>query len=125
MDDELPVRRIAQRALSAMGCDVETVPDGVAALERFRAARASGRPFDLLILDLTIAGGAGGAETLALIRAEDPRVRAIASSGYSNAPIMAEHRELGFAAALAKPWSVNELREAVARLLAMAEDEGA
>jgi PAS domain S-box-containing protein len=118
MDDEEAVRRVAQRVLAAMDCDVESVPDGAAAVARWREARAAGRPFDLVILDLTVAGGAGGAEALARLRAEDPDVLAVVSSGYSTGPVMANHRAFGFAAALPKPWSAEELRAVVGQLLA-------
>jgi CheY-like chemotaxis protein len=124
MDDEEPVRRVAQRALAAMGYEVEGVADGAAAVARWREARAAGRPFDLVILDLTVAGGAGGAETLERLRAEDPQVRAVASSGYANAPVMADFRAFGFAAALPKPWSAADLRALVGTLLAEVGDVG-
>ena len=42
------------------------------------------------------------------LRAIDPEVKAIVSSGYSSDPVMANYRAHGFAAMIAKPYEVNE-----------------
>ncbi len=55
-----------------------------------------GRPFDCVILDLTVPKGAGGRETIPWLLQIDPDVKAIVSSCYSNAPIMANYQEYGF-----------------------------
>ena len=67
----------------------------------------------MAILDLTIPGHSGGREVLAQLRAVAPNLRAIASSGYSSDPIMAQPQAYGFAAALAKPYRIGELADAV------------
>jgi hypothetical protein len=51
----------------------------------------------------------GGKETLRRLAALDPHVRAIVSSGYSNDPVMANHTDYGFAAAVKKPYLVQEM----------------
>jgi CheY-like chemotaxis protein len=66
-------------------------------------------PFDAVLLDLTIPGGMGGRETLDALKKKDPRVAAIASSGYSNAPVLANPKAFGFDACLAKPYTIVEL----------------
>jgi PAS domain S-box-containing protein len=114
MDDDESIRRVAQRALTPAGCEVEVAADGEEAVARWRAAREAGRAFDLVVLDLTVPGGMAGQETLAVLRALDPGVQAIVSSGYSSSHVMAEYRAHGFAAAIKKPWSADELRRAVA-----------
>ncbi len=116
MDDEEPIRRVAQRVLTAAGCDVAVAADGEEAVAHWRAAREAGRPFELAVLDLTVPGGMAGLETLAALRALDPGVRAVVSSGYSNSAVLADHRAHGFAAAIAKPWSADELRRVVAEI---------
>ncbi len=118
LDDEEAIRRGATRALEAVGCETVAVARGEEALQRFREARASGRPFDLVVLDLTIPGWMGGLETLQALRRLDDRLPAVVSSGFSSDPIMASHAEHGFAAVLAKPYEPAQLREVVARVLA-------
>ncbi len=57
----------------------------------------------------TVPGGMGGQEALAGLRAIDPAVRAIASSGYADDTTMARFREVGFLAVIPKPFAVPEL----------------
>ncbi len=117
MDDETVVRDTARRMLERLGYTVECAAEGEAAVKAHLAAREAGTPFDLMITDLTVAGGMGGVETAAKILASDPRARIIASSGYSNDPVMARHEEAGFRAVLRKPYEIVELSETVYEVL--------
>ncbi len=92
--------------------------EGGAVLEKYTAARERGRPFDAVVLDLRVAIGLGGAETVRRLREIDPSVRAIAVSGYLDDSAMADHRAHGFDLALAKPVKMDTLREALKNLLA-------
>jgi len=80
MDDEETVRVIIKRMLHRLGYEVELTRDGREAIECFKKAEESGKPFDALIMDLTIPGGMGGKEALAEILAINPHVKAIVSS---------------------------------------------
>ena len=71
--------------LSGLGCEVEVAADGAEAVALFHAAIGSGRPFDLVMLDLTVPGRMGGVEALAKMRHIAPAVRVVVSSGYSDA----------------------------------------
>jgi two-component system cell cycle sensor histidine kinase/response regulator CckA len=117
MDDEAFIRNIAVTLLRRIDCEPTVVSDGADAVQAFANARAVGKPYDVVILDLTVPGGIGGAEAMAQIRAIDPSVRAIVSSGYSSNPVMANYQEYGFKAAVPKPYEVEELMRAVQRLL--------
>ena len=75
MDDEEPIRTLAERVLSGLGCEVAVAADGVAAVARYRAAQGTCHPFDLVLLDLTVPGGMGGLEALAQIHQLDPGVQ--------------------------------------------------
>jgi CheY-like chemotaxis protein len=103
--------------LERLGLEPTAVKDGAEAVREFTAAQAAGRPFGLLILDLTIPGGIGGRETMEAIRKLDPHVPAIVSSGYSNDPVMANFASYGFQAIVTKPYAVNLLTETIRRLL--------
>lgn len=117
MDDEESIRRIASIVLHRMGLEVTLASEGAEALRLFKEARASGHPFDLVILDLTIPGGIGGRETMEAIRLLDPIVPSIVSSGYSSDPVMADFKRYGFTAMVPKPYEVEELNAAVSELL--------
>jgi PAS domain S-box-containing protein len=116
MDDEEVVRRAAARVLSGMGCDVTLAADGAEAVERWTVARQEGRPFDVVLVDLTVPGGMGGVEVMEQLRAIDPGVKVIVSSGYSTSAVMAEYREHGFAAVIPKPWSADDVRRVMGEL---------
>ena len=117
MDDEESICTLGAALLEHIGLDAVAVRDGSDAIREFSAARDAGRPFDLLILDLTVPGGMGGKETIAAIRKLDPRVPAIVSSGYSNASVLTDFLSCGFQATVPKPYDIDELSRTVKRLL--------
>jgi CheY-like chemotaxis protein len=116
MDDDDGARDVAVRLFQALGFEVTWTSNGAEAIRRHAAARAAGTPFALVFLDLTVPGGMGGMECLAHLRAADPAVRVIVSSGYSTASVMAQPERHGAAGVLAKPYRLEDL-EAVLRKL--------
>jgi len=117
MDDEEPIREMAQMFLARLGSEVVGAADGAAAVEAYRQALASGRPFDVVIMDLTVPGGMGGREAMEQLRKIDPNVRAIVSSGYSRDPVLGSYRQHGFAGILPKPYGLDQLRKVVGDVL--------
>jgi two-component system cell cycle sensor histidine kinase/response regulator CckA len=117
MDDQEMVRNIASEMITAVGHEAALANNGESAVEQYAAARSAGRPFDIVILDLTVPGGMGGKEALEKIRAIDPAVKAIVSSGYSDDAIVADFRKYGFSASLGKPYQVQELMKTLHLLL--------
>ncbi len=118
MDDEEPIRLMAGALLGRLGFEVLTAPDGEDTLRLYAEARAAGRPFDLVIMDLTVPGRMGGKETMAHLLKLDPDVRAIVSSGYSSDPVMANHRAHGFCGMVPKPYKLSDLAKVVREVLA-------
>lgn len=117
MDDEDAIIDTTGEILKAMGYEVEFAKNGMDAIELFRRARDMGRPFDIVILDLTIPGGMGGKEVIKRLLEIDPDVKAIVSSGYSNDPVMAEYRNYGFSGVVVKPYEIKELSETIRRAM--------
>jgi DNA-binding NarL/FixJ family response regulator len=68
-------------------------------------------------MDLTIPGGMGGKETISRLKAIDPEVKAIVSSGYSDNPVIANCQTYGFAGAVAKPYNLNELGKVLHKVM--------
>lgn len=117
MDDEPSIQLVVVQVLQRIGVEVTAVADGAAALREFSIAQHQGKPFRLLLLDLTVPGGMGGREALELIRRLDPHIPAIVSSGYSNDPVMANFRAHGFQAMVQKPYEARRLASVVQELL--------
>jgi PAS domain S-box-containing protein len=118
MDDEEPIRLMAEALLGRLGFTVRTAPDGEEVLRLYHEARVAGSPFDLVIMDLTVPGRMGGKETMAHLLKLDPAVKAIVSSGYSSDPVMANHRAHGFRGMMPKPYKLSDLAKVVRAVLA-------
>ncbi len=116
MDDEESLRSLSQKMLERLGYKVDTVKDGVEAIETYKKNMVSGEPFDAVILDLTIKVGMGGEQTIKELLKIDPDVKAIVSSGYFNDPVMSDFEKYGFMGALAKPYEKMALKEVLERL---------
>jgi two-component system, cell cycle sensor histidine kinase and response regulator CckA len=108
MDDEDLVREVVGKMVVYLGYEANLARDGAEAISIFAEAQKSGQPFDAVILDLTVPGGMGGKEAMEQLLKIDPKVKAIASSGYSDDPIMAEFHKYGFSAIIPKPYRVME-----------------
>jgi CheY-like chemotaxis protein len=117
MDDETPILELTARLLSGRGYEVETATDGDRAVDLYREAMQAGHPFAAVILDLTVPEKMGGYEAFKAMRAFDPAVKAIVSSGYSHEPIVLNYKDYGIAGVAPKPYRVSELLGAVASAL--------
>jgi signal transduction histidine kinase/CheY-like chemotaxis protein len=117
MDDEVIIRRSAGKVLMRMGYEVDYASDGQEAIEKYVRAKQSNKPFDAVIMDLTVPGAMGGKEAVEKLRSIDPEVRAVVSSGYSNDPVMSEYSKYGFRAIIPKPYSVEELSDTLNKVI--------
>ncbi len=113
MDDEEPIRNMTGEMLCHLGCEAAFARDGSEAIKKFLRAKQSGRPFDLVILDLTVRAGMGGGKAIEELLKIDPSLKAIASSGYSTDPVMSNFRQYGFSGILVKPYNVTDLSVAI------------
>ncbi len=109
MDDDEAICDLAGEMLKVLGYEVSLAANGDQALTHYREALEAHKPFDVVILDLTVRGGLGGMETLRALRAIDPDVTAIVSSGYSSNAVLADYGKHGFVAQVAKPYTPETL----------------
>jgi PAS domain S-box-containing protein len=113
MDDEPMIHDLFKQMLSRLGHEVLQARDGKEAVEIFKSHRTSGKPVDLVIMDLTIPGGMGGKVAVQEIRKIDPDAKSIVSSGYSDDPVMTNYQKYGFKAAIRKPFRIADLNAAI------------
>jgi PAS domain S-box-containing protein len=122
MDDDRAIREMVRSILSAHGYEVEVAADGRAAVDLYARAMREAKGFDLVILDLTVPGGMGGAWALREIKQLDPEVVAIVSSGYSEHAELTHFEEHGFAGMVAKPYRARVLLLAVKNAMGRKEN---
>ncbi|MBN1756105.1 PAS domain S-box protein [bacterium] len=111
MDDRKIVRKVAGMMIEKLGYEVEFAGDGEKALKIYGDFLVNKKPFDLVIMDLTIPGGMGAVDTLKAIKKIHPEAKAVISSGYTNDPAMINYQEYGFVGFLPKPYRISELSE--------------
>ena len=118
LEDDPLVRSLIVRNLTSNGFDVAESSEGSDTVRMYQESLAQGRAFDLVILDLSIPNGMGGVRAMEKLRAIDPEVFAIVSSGYSDDPVMANPASYGFAAVLPKPYEPADMLRLVRNILA-------
>jgi len=118
MDDELIILRTTRAVLEKLGYHVATSEHGAAAVQAYQEAHAQQNPFDVVIVDMTVPGGMGGADTLRALLAIDPAVRCIATSGYFSNDVASNLSSLGFKALLRKPYTIAQLQATLRTVLA-------
>ena len=111
VDDEASIRDLLSKTLALAEYDVDTAPDGTAALDRLRSVN-----YDLLIADLKMPGMDG----LTLIR-QAKRMKAdlpvIIITGFSTESSAIEAVNLGVAGYLTKPFRVPQVLAAASKAL--------
>ena len=117
MDDEEMLRSVVSRMLELMGYDVASAADGDEAVRLYIEAAENGSGFDAVILDLSVQRGMGGREAAAKLIEYDPDVVALVSSGFVGDPVLQNYREYGFRGVIPKPYTSDELREGLSRVL--------
>jgi len=65
--------------LSCLGYEVQLASDGLETIELYGKAKGAGRPFDCVLMDLTIPGAMGGKEAIQKLLEIDPNVTVIVS----------------------------------------------
>jgi len=120
IDDEPGVLGILRRILEFAGHSVVEAPDGEVALRHFE-----GKPADLVITDIFMPG-MDGIEFLVHVRKTFPEARVLAMSGgglLSRDQALSDAALLGADGILQKPFTKDEVLEAVARTLTSDTEE--
>jgi CheY-like chemotaxis protein len=113
-DDEPTVRRVMARVLVRAGYRVLEASNGVEALDLFRLHQQRVRG---VVLDLTMPL-MGGEEALRLLKALDPEVRVLLSSGYAPEQARGQVPRQDITGFLQKPFRADTLLELVGSMLA-------
>lgn len=117
VDDEEIIIDVSKEVLKFLGYEAVFAKEGGAAVTLYRQEKEAGRPFDIVIIDLTMPEGMDGRETIAKLREYDPAVKAVVSSGYANDPVVQNYSKYGFSGRLTKPYRINEMKTLLEDLL--------
>jgi len=113
VDDEKVVRDIVAESLGSLGYIVTVCEDGHEAVDVYRR---EGGDIDLVILDL-IMPRMNGSDTFSALKAIDPGIRVMLSSGYSANQEVEDLLDNGACGFLVKPFTLTDLAEEVHRIL--------
>jgi two-component system cell cycle sensor histidine kinase/response regulator CckA len=114
VEDEAAVRSLVCTVLRRQGYRVIGATTGVEALEFWRQCAGQ---VDLLLTDMVMPGGLSGRDLAERVRAENPKLPVIYSSGYSAELADPEPDQMEGVAFLTKPYEPASLTAAVRRLL--------
>jgi len=117
MDDEEIILEVIGEMLRQLGYESAFARDAAEAIELYKQAKTSNQPFAAVIMDLTVPGGMGGKEAVKQLLAIDPKVKVIASSGYSIDPVMSDYKKYGFSGAIAKPYRIEDLEKLLNKII--------
>lgn len=118
VDDEPMVTRGCRRALSEAGYEVDTVATGREGLRR-----AVSGDFDLVVTDLKLPD-LDGMRLVRDLRTQRPEVAVIIITGFGTVPSAVEAVKLGVSDFIEKPFTPQEITDAIARALTGARGEG-
>ena len=117
VDDEPMVTGSCRRILAAEGDDVEVADSGQEGLKLALSKR-----FDLVMADLRMPD-LDGMELVRTLRRKRPETAVIIITGYGSVPSAVEAAKLGVADYIEKPFTPEEIRQAVSRAPRAAEGE--
>lgn len=117
MDDDEAIRSLLSALLEGAGYSVDLASDGAEAIRKYVRAKKSKRPFDAVIMDLTIPGGMGGKEAIRELLKIDPQVKTLVSSGYASDPLMRDFGKYGFKGTVTKPYKIGEMLKTLQKVL--------
>ena len=117
MDDDENISALTGGMLEGLGYKYDLASNGKQAIQLYKRYLTIGRPYDAVIMDLTIIGGMGGEETFKILRELDPGVRAIIASGYDIDEMARQYLDMGFCGYLTKPYRIGDLGKIIRTVL--------
>ncbi|MBN1308040.1 MAG: response regulator [Chitinispirillaceae bacterium] len=117
MDDDPVIRLLLSRVLATFGFTVEVAENGESALSLYDLSIKRQESYTAVIADLTIPGAMGGKVLGEKLLQQDPHLKIIIASGYSQDPILVNFQNYGFHASIRKPYTIDELKMVLTKVL--------
>jgi two-component system cell cycle sensor histidine kinase/response regulator CckA len=116
LEDEEEVRELLAEVLRERGYEVETFEEGDSAFQAYKSAYEEGRPFEVLLLDLTVPQGKGGVYLIERLKEEEllpEGVKIFLMTGYTPKEVSERARHVRYDAVLYKPFPLEKLFEVI------------
>ncbi|WP_018661233.1 response regulator [Heyndrickxia acidiproducens] len=117
VDDQFGIRILLTEVLQKEGYETFQAANGVQALDIAKNHR-----IDLVLLDMKIPG-MDGIEILKRLKEIKPDIRVIIMTAYGELDMIQEAKDLGALTHFAKPFDINDIRQAAKKYLPMKADE--
>jgi two-component system, cell cycle sensor histidine kinase and response regulator CckA len=118
MEDNDLVSRLYKMMFEDTVWNITLAENGTEAVRAYKERYDSGRPFDIVILDLDINGETmAGLKVFEELKKIDPNVRAILCSGSIDEAVYEKCVRIGFCATLNKPFTAPALQDLLAAVL--------
>jgi len=116
LEDEEEVKELLAEVLRERGYEVETFEEGDSAFQAYKSAYEEGRPFEVLLLDLTVPQGKGGVYLIERLNQEgllSEVVKIVLMTGYTPKEVSERARHVRYDAVLYKPFPLEKLFEVI------------
>jgi DNA-binding NtrC family response regulator len=110
VDDDDGIRLTVTEALEGAGYEVAAVSEALEAIARLN------EPYDVVLLDLWLPG-LGGMDVLRHIERTRPALPVVIMTAHGSVPAAVEAMKLGACEFIEKPFTVEEIRDVVAKAL--------
>lgn len=114
IDDDEEIRELYQISLERLGCDVEIMPSGEAALKRIKTSDVA---YDVVFCDLNLPGK-NGVEVLRDIKEIDAEIQTAIVTAYPDSRLLAEAMKYGPLMIVPKPIDGSTIYEVTRKLIA-------
>lgn len=117
VDDDDFVRKTLGQIFKKFNYETLFCDRGEAAVKIYSDLLERNEKPDMLILDLTIPGGISGVECFKQIKLLDDNVKAILTTGYTNADQINQYLDIGFLSVLSKPFNIKQVLSTINKVL--------
>lgn len=116
LDDRQEILEVTGGMLEILGCTYDTATHSDDAIGKIIKAK-EGKLFDCVLVDVTIPGSISGVDAFAQMKKIQDNIKGIVMSGYADNSAIADFAQYGFSWYLVKPFTFDDLKQALVKAL--------
>lgn len=117
LDDRQDILDVTTGMLELLGCTYDTATYSDEAIKKIIISHQQGKPFDCVLVDVTIPGSISGVDAFAQMKKIQQDIKGIVMSGYADNSAIADYSKYGFAWYLVKPFTFDDVKQALIKAL--------